>query len=135
MSQKTSDYASVVLVLGPGNMVPLVIEDQHATPYWKLPGGRNEAGEDPLDTAVRELWEETGLELKKSDLVQLLVFNRTIHDRTHEFYLFGAKTDSFDGLREYGTEGERVGLFSEHNLKTMLELLPFHREVLAKIGF
>ncbi|MEQ1702154.1 MAG: NUDIX domain-containing protein [Ilumatobacteraceae bacterium] len=29
---------------------------------WTLPGGRVEHGEDPSDTVIRELWEETGAE-------------------------------------------------------------------------
>lgn len=33
------------------------------TPYWDLPKGQREPDEDPLEAALRECWEETGLEL------------------------------------------------------------------------
>ncbi|MEV6962124.1 NUDIX domain-containing protein [Streptomyces sp. NPDC051207] len=44
---------------------------------WELPGGKNDAGEDFLDTAVRELEEETGLKAIKARLRALLL------DSTH----------------------------------------------------
>lgn len=34
------------------------------TPYWDLPKGQREAYEAPLDAALRECWEETGLDLR-----------------------------------------------------------------------
>ncbi len=36
---------------------------------WSLPGGIQEIGEDVSGTAVRETWEETGLEVKVTGLV------------------------------------------------------------------
>ncbi|WP_164512815.1 NUDIX hydrolase [Leucobacter chromiireducens] len=39
-----------------------------------LPGGKHEPGEDPRDTAVRECWEELGLELDREALRPLGVF-------------------------------------------------------------
>ncbi|MFD9225946.1 NUDIX hydrolase [Streptomyces sp. NPDC060064] len=36
--------------------------------YWDIPGGQCEAGEHPADTAVREALEETGWEIKITEL-------------------------------------------------------------------
>ena len=36
--------------------------------YWDIPGGFLEEGEQPQAGAVRELWEETGLEVRLGDL-------------------------------------------------------------------
>ncbi len=42
--------------------------------WWDLPKGGMNSGESFLQTAVRELQEETGLEVKETDLVPLGVF-------------------------------------------------------------
>src|SRR3981189_739867 len=39
---------------------------------WALPGGRCDAGETPIEAALRELHEELGLELKPDDVLGLL---------------------------------------------------------------
>ncbi|ASS77241.1 hypothetical protein CIG75_15215 [Tumebacillus algifaecis] len=36
---------------------------RHQTRGWELPGGTREAGEWPLQTAIREVYEETGAEV------------------------------------------------------------------------
>jgi 8-oxo-dGTP pyrophosphatase MutT (NUDIX family) len=42
---------------------------RHAIGAWVLPGGSIEPGEVPADTAVREMWEETGLVVRLTRLV------------------------------------------------------------------
>ncbi|MCW2504399.1 MAG: hypothetical protein JWO79_2683 [Actinomycetia bacterium] len=55
---------SAVILVDRAGRVLLQLRDEHA-PYhpsvWGLPGGHAEPGESPLETAVRELWEETQL--------------------------------------------------------------------------
>jgi 8-oxo-dGTP diphosphatase len=48
--------------------------------HWELPGGYDEAGESLEETAVREVLEETGLNVDVGDLVCTLVWERR-HDR------------------------------------------------------
>ncbi|MEE1929650.1 NUDIX hydrolase [Streptomyces sp. TRM 70351] len=40
---------------------PVQLRSVFADRVWQLPGGNMDPGEDPLRTAVRETWEETGL--------------------------------------------------------------------------
>lgn len=47
-------------------MVHVIDSDQ---PYWDMPaGGRQEIDESPVSTAIRELYEETGLSVSEGDL-------------------------------------------------------------------
>lgn len=39
--------------------------------YWDIPGGFCEVDEHPAETAVREVWEEAGLEIELTDLLGL----------------------------------------------------------------
>lgn len=42
---------------------------EHVLPnYWDIPGGTLEDGEDPIDGAIREALEETGIRIDKPDL-------------------------------------------------------------------
>lgn len=43
-----------------GDRVLLAHWRQHGRSAWTLPGGGVEPGEDPIEGAVREIWEETG---------------------------------------------------------------------------
>ncbi|MDH5508486.1 MAG: NUDIX domain-containing protein [Anaerolineae bacterium] len=47
----------------------LLVKQRKAPGYWSLPGGLMEAGEDPVQAAVREVLEETGLQVAVTRLV------------------------------------------------------------------
>lgn len=51
--------AGVVLDSAAGRL--LVVKDRGKSPIWKMPGGLADLGEDFGATAVREVWEETGV--------------------------------------------------------------------------
>jgi len=105
-------FAVSVIVITPDG-IPLVKEKElNRIPFFKFPGGKRDGRETPVACAVRELQEETGLVLNPSDLVLLLEQNR----RTHDYYLFGARSPSLNGLKKVGDEGEYVGVFSLQDL-------------------
>lgn len=59
----------------------------HATgnAHWDIPKGKIEEGEDPIDAALREVWEETGIVLQKEDLIDLGRFKYTPKKDLHLF--------------------------------------------------
>lgn len=56
--------------------------DGHGRPEWTLPGGGMEHGEDPCDTVLREVQEETGYHV---DLTALLGVNSIRRTATRRF--------------------------------------------------
>lgn len=103
-----ADQSAVVLIVGPGNKVPLVIEPDKPSPhYWKCPGGEHEDGESPAEMAAREVEEEVGLRLSPEDLI--LIATPLILGEHTKFHYLGFAT-SWDGLKSYGDEGEIVRL-------------------------
>ena len=59
---------------------------------WQLPGGKMDAGEAPVETAVREVGEELGFELSPDDLTFVRIFHSTSigkgRPRPFDMYLY-----------------------------------------------
>ena len=62
-----------VLLISPNNRILLLNThfdpEVGLPPRWLVPGGGIDAGESPIQAAIRELREETGLELTEGDLL------------------------------------------------------------------
>lgn len=83
--------ASAMVVLDSQNRV--VLERQWRAPmnraFWEIPAGKIDAGEDPFETAKRELTEETGLAARS--WVKLGVIHNAIGYSDERIYIYLAK--------------------------------------------
>lgn len=65
------------------------------TARWDLPKGLQDPGESPLETALRETWEETSLRLDPATLHELGLYDYLPGKRLH-LYALHAAADAFD---------------------------------------
>ena len=83
-----TDFVCLTLV-DPRGWFLLQERDEHAPAWpelWCFPGGGIEAHEGPVDGAVRELAEETGVRLAPQDLTDLGVFELDTERGTYNFH-------------------------------------------------
>lgn len=72
--------------------------------YWNCPGGRMEKGETPEECAIREVKEETGLEVRKLMKHGIIRFSFQDGVPDHVVHLFSSK--SFSGRVRNSKEGK-----------------------------
>ena len=115
------DLAASVAVIQDGKVLLTRRSDVEA---WCLPGGRVEAGESIADAAIREVLEETGLEVKLTRLVGIYYVPRWKYGDNHEV-LFAAR--QIGGLlRPQASEVVEEGFFDP--LKLPEPILWWHRQ-------
>jgi len=86
--------------------------------HWTIPGGRQEVGETLEETAVREVFEETGLEVRI--IRKLGVLNLSMETRyRYEIHEFLA--EPLAGALSAGDDAADIGWFSAQEM-TQLEL-------------
>ena len=122
--------ATAVLVLMPDPTntflgIPLVMDEHHRSPKWKLPGGRGEGEESPSKTGVRELLEETGVSVIQS---QLFPLTEPEDRHTNTFFLYWTVLPQYQPLKDRVTvDKELVGFFSVEEVMEMVEREEFLR--------
>lgn len=112
-----TDFVQVTLV-DPRGRVLMQERDEHAPVWpdlWCFPGGGLEAGERPVDGAVRELAEETGVVVAPEDLTDLGLFEVTSDRGTFHFHAFVARTTLSDRDVECH-EGRQMAFVDAHPL-------------------
>ena len=82
---------------------------------WAIPGGAMELGESSLDTAVREFYEETGIEVQVKRLLNVYT--------------------NFDGVYPNGDQVQTVVFIYELTTTEIGDISDFHNEETLKVDF
>lgn len=102
-SQRDKDIAGVAsIAVFRGDRVLWLQRDDNGK--WTMPGGHMEPGEEPLDAAIRELWEETGFKVKGKDLEYL--GSKRVEGKNLEVHAFKTHIDDGDPSFENDPDGE-----------------------------
>jgi ADP-ribose pyrophosphatase YjhB (NUDIX family) len=81
--------------------------------HWTIPAGFLDAGEDPQQAAVRECHEETGLDIKITELLDVIAIQE--HDRgAHILILY--RGEIISGELTPGDDADAVAFFSHDDL-------------------
>ena len=80
---------------------------------WSLPAGFVDAGEHPVEAAVRECLEETGLRVQVAELVDVLAGRE--HPRGADIFII-YRAEIAAGELQPGDDADQVGFFSREKL-------------------
>lgn len=94
--------------------------------YWVLPGGYVEYDEDPKDTIVREVKEETGLTVKLEEAIYTYLIDTDPRGNSIDIVFEGKITGGKLALREH-SQGK---FFSQSDLPSLIAYK--HREVVEQ---
>lgn len=128
------DWTCGVCLRTPTNIV-FVSEDLGMPPiYKKIPGGRRKpADKDILDTAVRELYEETGIRVCREQLV--LKGSQPRHGHTYHLFSVEVPEDHIEGHFLRGKNSEEVHIIPRDRIPHMGgQFMPSHETMLRKHG-
>tara|TARA_B000000557_G_C20811563_1_gene460407 strand:- start:3375 stop:3800 length:426 start_codon:yes stop_codon:yes gene_type:complete len=103
--------------------------------YWSPFSGMIEEGEDPKDCAIRELKEESGLDIEKSKVEKIGVFN----NKESKFYLFACELDYIPSIKlceehtEYGFfDINKLHIFPDPVDKRLMDCLRIYKKIRKK---
>jgi ADP-ribose pyrophosphatase YjhB (NUDIX family) len=90
---------------------------------WGLPGGSLEYGEHPEEAVIREVWEETGLNVS---IERLLLVNSWLPDRVGLYYLCRIMDGTFHATEE-------VSEFAYFSLEALPDIRPIDIEMIRRL--
>lgn len=93
-------------------------------PIWCLPGGGKEGNETPVQTLVREVFEETGLHIRPERLVG--VYTTDYFVANEQSYVFACRI--MGGKLRIDAESKDLAFFNPRKLPE--PLLYFHKEII-----
>lgn len=71
----------------------LLIVKSDYKPHWSLPGGIIDAGESPIEAAIREVFEETNIKISKDELRFVALASRKSLDYMMHHFIFQASLE------------------------------------------
>ncbi len=113
ITQKTFTVSAAVIITNKNKEVLLLDHVFRSASGWGIPGGFVARGEQPETTVKREIYEETGLELRDIKLLRV----RTIH--SHIEIIYRAKSD---GTPEINRETYQAGWFKVNDMPEKMSL-------------
>jgi len=87
-NKKYKNPNSILLIIYTTKFKVLLLKKNSKRDLWQSVTGSMELGENPYDTALRELQEETGINKQKSDLI--------FDDLSHKFMIYSEWIDRYE---------------------------------------
>lgn len=138
---KITDWTSILIQEAPQGVVcirkPRSVHHRDGdVVFWQFPGGKNDPGENPEQTAVRENLEETGIAVERSTLCLVnseIQYNHHTH-RPFILHLFCTKISAAqaESRLDVSKEGEEVQIYPWSKLRRMEDFSPLHRHLAVK---
>jgi ADP-ribose pyrophosphatase YjhB (NUDIX family) len=100
---------------------------------WVIPGGHPEYDEEPVDAAVRELKEETGLSADPADLSILTAIHSTYRGLHYNNICYLLEFDDTDGELTPGTEAAELRFWTPAEIRDSEQTRDIDRERLPLV--
>ena len=126
LQNRKADSVVMILTDEPGERILVSREYRMAMGQWiyNFPAGLIDPGETPEESAKRELWEETGLELVRIDDILDNSYSAVGFSNERNICVFGAATGEF---RKSTSDAEEIvpGWYTKEEMKKLLRTEAF----------
>jgi 8-oxo-dGTP diphosphatase len=122
-----------VVVIDQGRLLLIKRWGPFRTGYWAVPGGKPEWGETLADCAVREVAEETGLDVELGDVIWVGDAMSDEDPPEHHFVLIDFSARVIGGALEAGDDAKEAVFVDLSDVRSLL-LTPSMYELLDDLG-